>query len=314
MSPLTPITTPLVTSSGAVDVFIAEDRYALIATSVGVDILDLYQGKIVGSGTLPDTPTSITADWTTASGNMYIGTTSSGIFTVRYHPSRYVDFTNNLVQSYTTTSTPPISSNTVRDLDCRPGRLLIGTSAGVDFFSGESAYATRALASGVNDVHLTSSGGYWTTKSGNAGEVEVNYNLISTVGTSIITVDFRYSASSNPALPAEPPADIAISEVIPRALAFATPSGAFVAEENPGNEASAQSKTITSDNIVSVDFSNGAYFSSGVLYLATTAYARTYLLDGNTLSGTHTYDPNEGTGGQPLVTGTITIVRTTNLA
>lgn len=314
MSPLTPITTPLVTSSGAVDVFIAENRYALIATSAGVDVLDLYQGAIVGSGTLPDTPTSITADWTTSSGNMYIGTTSSGIFTVRYHPSRRADFTSNLVQSFTSTSTPPLSSNTIRDLDCRPGVLLIGTSAGVDFFSGENLYSTRAIASGVNDVHLTSSGGYWTTKSGNAGEVEVNYDLISTLGTSIITVDFRYSASSTPALPAEPPADIAISEESPRTLAFATPSGAFVVEENPGNEASSLSKTITSDDIISVDFSNGAYFSTGVLYLATTTYARTYLLDGDTLSGTHTYSPSEGTGGQPLVTGTITILRTTNLA
>lgn len=314
MSPLTPITTSLTTNSGVVDVFIAEDRYALIATTAGVDILDLYQGQVVGSGILPDTPTCITADWTTATGSMYIGTTTSGIFSVRYHPSRRVDFTNELVQKFTTTSTPPLSANAVRDLDCLPGRLLIGTSAGVDFFAGENLYSTRTIASGVNDVHLTSSGGYWTTKSGTSGEVEVNYDLISTVGTSIITVDFRYSSSSTPALSAEPPVDIAISEVSPRAIAFATPSGAFVAEENPGNEGSAQSKTITSDNIVSVDFSNGAHFSTGILYLATTTYVRTYLLDGDTLSGTHTYSPSEGTGGQPLVPGAITILRTTNLA
>lgn|SRR5574338_205502 len=310
-----PFTTALVTATGVRDVFIAENRYALIATTAGIDILDLNQGVIVGSGTLPDSPTCVTADWTTATGNMYIGTTNSGVFMARYHPSRRIDFTSNLVQTFTTTSTPPLSSNTIRDIDALPGRLLIGTSTGVDFFAGESAYSTRTVASGVNHVHLTTDGGYWATASGNEGEVEVNYNLISTVGTSIITVDFRYSASSDPALPAEPPKDIAVSEGTPRVLSFATPAGALVTQEIAGFESTAARKTLSTDALVTVDFSDAATYSGGRIYVGTVAQVQVYDLTTDALAATHMYDlGTDSTRGQPLVTGTTTVLRTTNIA
>lgn len=39
------ITTPLSTASGVNDVFIAEDRYAILATTAGVEIVDLFIGS-----------------------------------------------------------------------------------------------------------------------------------------------------------------------------------------------------------------------------------------------------------------------------
>ena len=95
-------------------------------------------------------------------------------------------------------------------------------------------------------------------------------------------------------------------------LAFATSAGAFVVEETPGSEASSSTKSFTTDSINSVDFSSSASFLSGFLYTTTTEFLRTYNLSTDALSGTHSVE--EATRGQTLITGTISIVRTTDVA
>ena len=112
----------------------------------------------------------MTANFDSSLGKVYIGTSTSGIFSFRYNEIRVPgkDFSPLMSQSFTTSSTPSISSNTVNDLDSSGSNLLIGTAAGIDFIHNELNSSTRTLVSGSKDVHLTSSGGgYWTTCSGN---------------------------------------------------------------------------------------------------------------------------------------------------
>lgn len=320
------ITTQL-TTSGIKDIYITEnDRFAYVVTSGGVDVIELINTcAVVASGKLPSEPTTITANWKEATGQLYIGTIASGIFVMDYHRSRKGDFTDKLVQRFTTTSIPPVSSNDIRDLDALPGRLMIGTGAGVDFISNDTEYSTRPLVSGSNDVHLTAGGaGYWTTVSGNRGEVEVNYDLISTTGTSIIDVDFEYSLSSNPPLPYEPPTDIAISERdgFAPVLAFATPSGALVTEEIQFNESTARRNTFLAEEVTSVDFGDQAAFDIETVYVLTSGSLglRIFDLETSALSGTHPQRNQNipfrvrAERGQFVASGTNTIVRTTTLA
>lgn len=320
----TPITTAL-TASGVKDVYIAEERYALIVTSGGIDVVDLFKGYVISSGTLPSEPTTIAVDWQIIRGKLYVGTTSSGVFDMNYvlvrEPDR--DFTGDLVQRFTTATSPPVSSNEIRDLDALPGRLLIGTGAGVDFIAGETEYATRTMVSGSSHVHLTSAGGYWTAASGVfEGSVEVNYDLLSTTGTSIINVDYEYSKLSGPPLPAEPPLDISVSEptggLLP-VIGVATSGGVFVFEELPGSEASTNNVLLSPENFVSVDFGPGASFNGGCLYAGVPNFTKNlkdeniggsvkvYDLTNNSVSGTHT--SQEGTRGMTVVTGTVNLVR-----
>ncbi|MBD3260426.1 MAG: hypothetical protein GF334_01890 [Candidatus Altiarchaeales archaeon] len=305
------ITTPLTTATSVRDVFIAENQYALVLTSGGIDVVDLFRGQVISSGTLPSESLCIAADWQITNGRLYVGTATSGIFDMNYVRVREVgsDFSDRFVQRFTTTSTPPVSSNKINDLDAISGSLLIGTSSGVDFIFDGNEYSTRSLISGSNDVRLAGSGGYWTTESGNKGSVEVNYDLLTTTGTSIITLDFEYSTTSTPSLPAEPPVDLSVSEVpgeLP-AVAVATPGGAFVFEEFQGNEGLTRNKNLTVESIISVDFRPGAYYDSGFLYAATSNVLRVFDLSNNTVSGTHS--SGDSTRGQSLVPGTINIVR-----
>ena len=320
------ITTPL-SSSGIKDVYITEKGgFAYIVTSAGVDVISLVNTtKVVASGKLPNTPTAITANWQDSSGQLFIGTVSSGIFAMNYHRSRSGDFTEELQQRFTTSTAPPISSNKINDLDTLSGSLLVGTDAGVDFIYDGTNYSTRALISGSSAVHLTTGGaGYWTTVSGNQGEVEVNYDLIATTGTNILGVDFSYSNSSNPSLPGEPPSDIAISELSgsPIALAFSTASGVLVTEELQFNEASARRKTFLSEDASSVDFSDPSSFATGRVYVLVTGTLglRVFNLEDSSLSDIH---PQENVNlpftvrasrDQFVASGTNTIIRTTGLA
>lgn len=310
------ITTPLLTASGVNDIYIAQN-FALIATTSGVDVVDLLQGHVISSGILPAEPKCITADATNAGGKIYIGTAGSGIFSMSWVIVRepHSDFTGSLTQRFTTLSTPSISSNNVNDLDVFFDKLLIGTSAGIDFIVNETESATRTMTGGSDNVHLTTTGGgYWTTNSGaQEGAIEVNYDLITATGTGIIIVDFEYSTSSTPSIPAAPPVDIAISESInnPTILGFATPSGSIVVEENPGNESISNNKLLLSESTNSVDFSSNSSFSEGCLYTTTANVLRVIELSGNTVSGTH--DVSEGTRDQTLITGTLSIVRTTDV-
>lgn len=309
---------PLTTASGVRDVYIAEERFCLVSTSGGIDCIDLFKGVVISSGTLPSEPVSVAVDWQKAGnippfGRLYVGTATSGIFDMNYVKVREEgsDFTDELVQRFTTASTPPISDNRIRDLDALPGRLLIGTGAGVDFIYEHTEFATRSLVSGTGAVRLTEAGGgYWATASGVfEGEVEVNYDLLSTTGTSIINVDFEYSNSSNPALPAEPPFDITVSESdgqLP-AIGVATSGGAFVFEEEQGNETAARNKILSGESFVSVDFGPDSYFDGGCLNAATEEYLRVFTLGTNSVFGTHTQVG--GDRDQSVVTGTITIVR-----
>jgi hypothetical protein len=316
----TPITVPLTTGSDVIDVFIAEERYAIVTTDGGVDVVDLNTGKAISSGTLPSTPTTVAVDWRSVSGKLYVGTTSSGVFTMNYVKVRELDsdFTGELVQSFTTVTSPPVSDNEIKDLDVLPGRLLVGTAAGIDFISNSTEFSTRTLVSGSRHVALTTSGGYWTTASGvSEGALEVNYNLLSTTGTSIIDVDFEYTSLSNPSLPAEPPLDLSVSESSGNltAVAIATGGGSFVFEELQGNEAAANNKLLSAEAIVSLDFHPGSFFTSGCLYTTTRdqlpddkgGLVKVYDLSSNSVAGTH--DSEEGTRGITVVTGTHNIIR-----
>lgn len=309
---------PLTTASGVRDVYIAEERFCLVATSGGIDCIDLFKGYVISSGTLPSEPVSVAVNWQESGSlppfaRLYVGTSTSGIFDMNYVKVREEgsDFTGELVQRFTTTSAPPISDNNVLDLDALPGRLLIGTGAGVDFIFEHTEYATRSLVSGTSAVRLTEAGGgYWATASGVfEGSVEVNYDLLSTTGTSIIDVDFEYSNTSNPALPAEPPFDITVSEAdgqLP-AIGVATSGGAFVFEEEQGNEAAARNKVLSAEEFISVDFGPDSFFDGGCLNAATVDLLRVFGLSDNAVSGTHTQVG--GDRDQSVVTGTITIVR-----
>ena len=309
------ITTPLVTHSGVTDVFIAEDQYAIVATTSGIDIVDLFTQKVISSGTLSPAPLSVVADPITVSGKIYVGTSGSGIYTTSYQSAiiPFSDFTGSLVQRFTTTSTPPISGDVVKDLDALPRQLLISTSGGVDFLFNENLSATRVLPGfGSSACHLTSTGGgYWLD---DGGGVEVNYDLQTSTGTGIITVDFEYRSSggSDPELPAEPASDIAVSETdTSTTLAFSTASGVLVVEENPGNEAASSRKTPDTEAFVSVDFGPDADFDSGLLYVATIDKLEVFGLTNDTISGTHT--AFVGTRDQELFDEDVIVVRTTNV-
>ena len=189
-----------VTGSGIQDVFIAEDRFAILATQSGVDIVDLQCGAVISSAVISGTDViSVAAEYTTASGCLYVGTTTSGIYATRWKPIRApgTDFASKLTQIYSTTSTLPITDNRINDLDTLPFKLLISTGSGVDFIStpaeGAQHVASRTLFSGSNSCQLTTAGeAYWTVvKSG----VEANYDLISTTGVGIINVDQEYNTT-----------------------------------------------------------------------------------------------------------------------
>jgi hypothetical protein len=325
------ITTHLVTHSGVRDIFITEeDKFALVATFGGVDVVNLYTGNVVSSGIIPGgyLPLCITADWTTSSGLIYVGTSGGGIFSTRYHFARTPgsDFSGSLTAHYSTATPTPTSSDVIRDLDMKNGKLFAATSSGVDvIFVRNNRKASRVLASGAFGVHLTSSGGgYWTT----TDKVEVKYDLLSSTGTGIIGTDFAYTVTSVPQLPGPGVFDMAVSEaIVGTALAFATPSGVLVTEEAPFVESTADSKIFNPPNeaeetptplFISVDFSPRAAFNSGLLYATTTGTLRVYDLGNNSLVGTHPQEFDtiyNFTGGiardQLLATGVVNIVRTT---
>ncbi len=312
------ITTPLSTASGVNDVFIAEDRYAVLATTGGVEIVDLFIGAAISSGTLGSEPLSVVADFTSAAGNLYVGTTSSGVYSVRWKALREsgLDFTDQLVQRFTTATSPAVSDNKIKDLSALPGRLLISTEAGIDFITFESLLATRPLTSGSDGCQMTAGGeGYWTV--GTSG-VEANYDLFTTSGTGIISVDFEYNATTSvPLLPSHVVSDIAVVENSPNLLAFATEGGAFIVEEQQFSEAASQTLTLFPDSnpVISVDFSKEATFNSGTIYVATSGSVQVFGLVDATISGTHlNNDLLTNTRDQALVTGTVTVVRTTNIA
>lgn len=334
----TPLTAVL-TASGVRDVYIAEERYAIVATSGGIDVVDLYKGYVISSGTLPSEPTTIVADWQNVWGRLYVGTTTSGVFDMKYVLVREEgrDFTDQLVQRFTTLTSPPVSSNQVNDLDVLPGRLLIGTGAGIDFLadlstysnfqSAQTEYATRPLVSGSRHVKLTTAGGYWTTASGVfEGALEVNYDLLSTTGTSIINVDFEYTNSSSPALPAVPPLDISVIEPtggpLP-AIGVATSGGVYVFEELPGNESATNTKLLSPESFISADFAPDSSFNTGCIYAGIPDGAlgtlggdigqniggeiKVYDLTGDSVSATH--NAEKGTRGMTIVTGTMNVLR-----
>lgn len=320
------ITAPLSTASGVNDVFIAEDRYAILATTSGVEVVDLFCGVAVSSGTLGSEPLSVAADFTTATGSLYVGTTSSGIYSARWHPLREPgrDFTGELVQRFTTTTTPPVSDNRINDLSALPGHLLISTASGIDIITDEALVATRPLSSGSEDCQMTADGeAYWTVV--NSG-VEANYDLFPSSGTGIITVDFEYNATtSNPLLPHNVTRDIAVVPGNPNLLAFATGLGAFIVEEQQFAEASSQTRTLlpAAGPTISVGFSEDATFSGGTIYVATADVVRVIGLLGDILWGVHMDEGRlaeanapylQFPGNQALVSGTVTVLRTTNIA
>lgn len=324
------ITTPLITNSGVRDIFIAEDRYALLATGSGVDIVDLLCGQTISSATILGTETNtVAADFTTSSGHLYVGTTTSGIYRTRWKNLRApgTDFSNLLEQRYTTISTPPISSNEVNDIaiSVSPVRILISTGSGIDFLTGPGLgdlRSTRVLLSGSEDCELTNNGeGYWTAT--NSG-VEASYDLNSSSQSGIIVVDFEYNAtSSTPLLPDNNVGDIQVIEGSPNLLNFATTVGDFVIEESQGSEATSRTKTLlTNDSIVSAAFSNDATFdTTGTKYVTTADTLTVFGLVDDAISGTHQSTIGvgekfikENTRDQALLTGTNTIVRLTSVA
>jgi len=312
------ITTPLITATGVQDVFIAEDRYAAVATCSGVEIIDLFCGAVISHGFLGGEPLSVVVEAATTSGNLYVGTTTSGIYSAQWKPLREPgrDFTGELVQTFTTSTSPAISDNRVNDLSAQPGRLLISTGAGIDFITLEGLLATRSLASGSDSCQMTEGGeGYWTV----AGSgVEVIYDLFPTSGTGIISIDFEYNATSSvPLLPSKDVNDIAVVEASPNLLGFATDGGAFIVEEQQFAEATSQTLTLFPDSnpVVSVDFSKEATFNSGTIYVAASGSVQVFGLVDATSSGSHfntAFVTN--TRDQALVTGTANVVRTTSVA
>lgn len=317
---MTAITTPLVTDSGVRDIFIAEGQYALIATTAGVDVIDLFTQEVISSGTLAFEPLCIVADSDTTFGKMFVGTSGGGIYSVRYlfARDRGSDFTGSLVQQFTTATSPAITANQVNDLAAQGSRLFISTASGVDFITDESLRAFRPLESGSSNCQITSNGeAYWAVV--NSG-IEVNYDLFPSSGTGIITVDFEYNATdSDPILPTHFIEDLAIKENTPNLIGVATTSGALVVEESQFSEpASRRQVLVSGTGANSIDFSPDAAFETGLIYVTTVSQLTIIGLVDVTVSGTHkhtdiTGNPGEGTRGQPLVTGTVSIVRTTNV-
>ncbi len=317
------ISTPLSTNSGVVDITIVEDRYAALATGSGIEVVDLFCGKPTSSGLLPGI-TSVSVD-VSFGGNMYIGTLGNGVYAVPWAIAKHVpEFSSQIQQIYTTATTPSISSNEVNYLAALPFRLLISTGEGIDYITDQvhtQLGATRPLLSGSSFCALTSDQeGYWiSTNSG----VEVNYDLNSSSGTGIITVDFEYNnTDSVPKLPTNTINDVSVTEGNPNLLSFATTvSGVFVVEESQGSEASSQTKILSTGDVVSVDTSNTASFTSEGLYVAAADSVTVFNLGDDSVSGTHFYEISaadkfnkENTRDQALVTGTVTVLRTTGAA
>ena len=321
----TAITTPLVTNSGVRDVFIVEDRFALLATGSGVDVVDLHEGRVISWGFIFGTEVSSVAATPTVTGNLYVGTTTQGVYTAPWSKVRTfgANFSNQLQQTFTTSSTPSISANQVNDLDvvASPYRLLVSTASGVDFITADHLGATRPLESGSLRCQITSVGeGYWTVV--NSG-VEASYDLNSASGTGIIVVDFEYNATaSNPLLPSHVVSDLTVLEGSPNLLNFATTAGDLVVEEQQGSEATSQTKTLLAGDVVSAEFSQDATFdTSGMKYAATVEAVSVVDVTNDTISGTHYWEispaekfTKENTRDQALVTGTITVLRTTSVA
>jgi hypothetical protein len=328
----TAITATLVTSSGVNDIFIAEDRYAVVATLSGIDVIDLYRGYTISSGTLGGEPLCVAAEWTTATGNMYIGTSSSGIYSTPWKAVRApgLNFTANLVQEFTTATDPALTSNQVNDISVLPRRIFVSTAAGVDFITDSSWRAFRPLLSGSNACGLTAAGeAYWNVI--NSG-VETNYDLFPASGTGIITVDFEYNGTnSDPLLPSPIINDLAVSPGSPNLLGFATPETDLIIQESQGSEQNSLIKTVYSGQtpVVSIDFSENSDFDGGLVYLGvsnevptidTNDALRVFGLADVTVSGTHFHtissDTPEvvNTRGQPLITGTVGLVRVTSVA
>lgn len=312
------ITTPLTTAGTVNDVYIAEDRYALLATASGIEIVDLFKGKVISSGTLGGTPTAVVAEFTTPSGNLYVGTTSSGIYAARWKALREpgLDFTESLVQRFSTSTTPAVSANQINDLAVLPGRLLISTGSGIDFITLEGLLATRLLDFGSQSCQITSAGeAYWSVT--NSG-VEANYDLFPASGTGIITVDFEYNATSSiPLLSNSGVNDLALVAGSPNLLGIATDGGALIIEEQQFSEATSQTVTLfpLSEAVVSVDFSKEATFDSGTVYLGNPGAIRVFGLADTAISGSHFTDANFNSArDQSIVSGTVTVVRTTNVA
>jgi hypothetical protein len=318
-----------VTGTGIQDVYIAEDRYAILATQSGIDIADLYTGAIVSSAIVSGTQVlSVAADWTTATGYLYIGTSTSGILAARWKPLRGpgTDFTGQIQPLYSTTSTLALPSNQINDLDAQPYKLLISTAAGVSFIStppvGAQHIATKLMVSGSNGCKLTAAGeGYWTVV--NSG-VDVSYNLLSSTGLGIIETDYDYNHIANgPLLPHNVVNDIDVVEgASHNIINVATASGDFIIEEVQGAESTARSKRLHPEfDVVSAALSSSATFEAGTKYVTTTGILTVYGLVDDTVSGTHHQEISledkflrENTRDQALVTGTITIVRTTGVA
>ncbi len=319
-----------ITGSGIQDVFIAEDRFAILATQSGVDIVDLQCGAVIAYAVVNDTEVlSVAAEHTTTTGNLYIGTSTSGVLATRWKPLRApgTDFSAKLRQFYTTTSTLAISDNRVNDIDALPFKLLLSTGSGIDFISrpteGAHHISSRTLISGSNSCQLTEAGeGYWVAV--NSG-VEANYDLISTTGTGIIGIDAAYNTTSSaPLLPNVLINEVRVSEGSPNILNVATISGDFMIEEVQGAEATARSRRLTTDlDVVSTDFAPGTTFDDGGKYTTTTGIATIYGLSSSsvTVSGTHHQeisitDKNirENTRDQAVITGTNTVIRTTSIA
>jgi hypothetical protein len=328
----TAITTPLVTASGVNDIFIAEDRFAIVATASGIDVVDLQYGATISSGTLGGEPLCVGVEWTTSTGNMYVGTAASGIYSIKWKPVRApgTNFTADLVQTFTTGTTPAITDNQVNDISIQPARVFASTASGVDFITGMSLRAFRPLISGSNACELTAAGeAYWNVV--NSG-VEANYDLFPASGTGIINVDFEYNGlDSNPLLPSPIVNDLAVSAGSPNLLGFATPETDLIIQESQGTESSSPIKTVYSgqDPVVSIDFSEGAGFNAGTVYLAISNQLpegdisdalRIFGLVDDTVSGTHFHTILRSTPGltntrnQPLITGTVNLVRVTSVA
>ena len=320
------ITTATVTNSGVLDIFIAEDRYALLATGSGIDVLDLHVGVVISSGTIPGVASiAVAAEYTTSSGLMYVATSGSGVYTMRYHNIKApgLDFSSDLQQTFSTVTVPAISDDVVRDIcvtQSLPFRLLVSTASGVDYIldqAGAYVASTRVVSSGSNSCYVTQEGeGYWSTT--NSG-LEAVYDLNSSLGGGIITVDFVYSPTSTPSLPSNILNDLSVVEGVTNTIAIATGAGDVVVSERQGSEATSPVKSLfTQESAVSVDFGPDSDYDTGKLYVLSTEVAMVYSMVDNSEIGSHQSTieifnrfETENTRDQALLSGTQTIIRTT---
>ncbi len=317
-----------ITGSGIQDVFIAEDRFAILATESGIDVVDLQCGAVISSAIISGTEVlSVAAEYTTTTGHLYIGTSTSGVLAARWKPLRApgTDFTDKISPLYSTTSTLAITDNRINDMAVLPFKILISTGSGIDFIYTPTTevhqIASRLLESGSNACQMTTlNEAYWTVI--NSG-VEANYDLLSTTGIGIIGVDAEYNTSVSGLLPTHFVNDLAVSAGPPNVINVATISGDFLIDEVQGAEFSASTKFLNKGfDVVSVDFSDGATFeTTGTKYVTTTGIVTVFGLVDDAVSGTHHQDIliddkfiRENTRDQAVITGTNTVIRTTSLA